>query len=586
VATHIAVHAGNNQSAGLGAPVATPPSVKVTDADANPVSGVSVTFAVASGGGSITGADQSTNASGIATVGSWTLGPSAGSNTLIANAAGLGSSYVAFTAIAEGISIMSVRPSGGPLAGGTSVTITGTNLGNVTRATIGGLELGSLAVVSPTQITGATPASTSLGAKDVVVTSGSHGTGTCSGCFTYVSTMLATLEAAGAHTCGLNPSGAAYCWGWNRYGQLGDGTGGTPAATDRLVPLPVATALTFSALTGGGAHTCGVTISGNAYCWGANNFGQLGDGADLGGDPFLLESVFPVPVIGGLTFTLLTAGGSANSARLAHTCGLTTSGEAYCWGYNEVGQLGDGSINSSSVPVAVKGGLRFTLLSAGDFHTCGLTSDGTAHCWGWGDVGQLGNRSMSNSSIPVAVSGGLTFTALSTGGNHACGLTAGGAVYCWGWNEVGQLGDASTTRSAVPVPVTGGLTASAIAAGNAHTCASSMAGAAYCWGHNGYGQLGNGSNNNSSVPVIVGAGLAFYDLTAGGWHNCGSTTTGAMYCWGANEVGQLGNGTTDMSTVPVDVNPPLGAVVSAAAKRGWGTPHPTWRGSRQPLPSR
>jgi hypothetical protein len=216
VPANIAVHAGNNQSAGPGAPVATPPAVKVTDADANPVSGVAVSFMIASGGGSITGGNQATNASGIATVGSWTLGPGAGTNTLIANAAGLGSAYAAFTAIAESMSIVAVRPSGGPLAGGTSVTITGTHLGDVSRATIGGLELGSLTVVSPTQLTGTTPDSTSLGAKDVVVTSGSRGTGTCSGCFTYVSSMLATLEAGGAHTCGLNPSGAAYCWGWNR----------------------------------------------------------------------------------------------------------------------------------------------------------------------------------------------------------------------------------------------------------------------------------------------------------------------------------------------------------------------------------
>jgi alpha-tubulin suppressor-like RCC1 family protein len=143
---------------------------------------------------------------------------------------------------------------------------------------------------------------------------------------------------------------------------------------------------------------------------------------------------------------------------MGQTGGLTSSGSAYCWGYN----WGFGT--SSPVPVAVAGGLRFTTLATGLYHTCGLTGSGAADCWGDNTYGQLGNGSYATSSIPVAVAGGLSFSALATSGDHICGLTGSGAAYCWGLNEFGQLGDgSSTTDSPIPVAVSGGLTFGALA---------------------------------------------------------------------------------------------------------------------------
>src|SRR5207247_353952 len=161
----------------------------------------------------------------------------------------------------------------------------------------------------------------------------------------------------------------------------------------------------------------------------------------------------PVAIPGGLSFIALASGN-------AHACAVTTSGAAYCWGFGGDGQFGNGSTTDSAdspIPVAVSGGLSFTALAGGDGHTCGLTTSGAAYCWGSNNDGQLGTGSTTESSMPVAVSGGLTFNALDAGMQHTCGLAKSGAAYCWGYNGYGQLGNGSTSpidgSSPVRVPV-------------------------------------------------------------------------------------------------------------------------------------
>jgi alpha-tubulin suppressor-like RCC1 family protein len=220
-----------------------------------------------------------------------------------------------------------------------------------------------------------------------------------------------------------------------------------------------------------------------------------------------------VAVTGGHTFSAISTG-------LLHTCGLTTGAAVYCWGYGQDGELGDGTTGGSSSPVAVAGGLTFTALSASGFHTCGITTNGTAYCWGANAFGQLGDGSTTSSSVPVAVAGGLTFSALASGANglglatgrsntapagdeYTCGVTTAQAAYCWGRNRFGELGNGSTASSAVPAAVGGGLTFSALSASGVHTCGLATNGVAYCWGSNSNGQLGTGTTISSSVPVKV-----------------------------------------------------------------------------------
>jgi alpha-tubulin suppressor-like RCC1 family protein len=342
--------------------------------------------------------------------------------------------------------------------------------------------------------------------------------------------VLASMSATYAHTCGLTPEGAAYCWG--RLTPLGEGNAGS-----RARPVKVPGGLEFVSIAAGMTHSCGLTAAGSAYCWGNGDAGQLGDGT---GEHSYSD---PVLVIGGLTFKAITAGGP-------HTCGLTTEGQAYCWGANTWGQLGDGATRPFPslderrfAPTPVAGGLTFTALSAGKAdHTCGLTPTGDAYCWGRGDFGKLGAGTAGHFNAPVHVQSSVPFVSVTAGFHHGCGLTAIGDVYCWGGAGLGY---------GLPSRVAGGFIA--LSAGSSHTCGLPADGSLQCWGFNEEGRLGDGTTTAQLAPTPVIGGLIFSSVTSGGAHTCGLTTDQVAYCWGWNEEGQLGNGSTSNSLVPVKV---------------------------------
>ena len=342
-----------------------------------------------------------------------------------------------------------------------------------------------------------------------------------------------TVLAAGSfHSCGLTSDGKAYCWGANTEGELGNGT-----TTGRSAPTAVAGALAFTSLALGYQYTCGLTSSGAAYCWGYNFYGELGDGT-LG-----TNRLTPTAVAGGVTFASLTI-------NYQHTCGLTSAGVAYCWGYNASGRLGDGTTTDRFTPTQVVGGLTFTSLAAGGIHTCGLTSGGTAYCWGENANGEIGDGTTTDRLAPTRVIGGLTFTILRTGYGHNCGLTSDGTTNCWGYNAFGELGDGTTTSRLRPTPVVGGPTFTSLALGWQHACGLTSGGAAYCWGDNAMGGLGDGTITSRATPTQVIGGLTFQALSIGAGHSCGLTSSATAYCWGNNSAGQLGDATTTNRLTP------------------------------------
>jgi alpha-tubulin suppressor-like RCC1 family protein len=219
--------------------------------------------------------------------------------------------------------------------------------------------------------------------------------------------LFAEVAAGATHTCGITTRGAAYCWGDNTFGQLGIGRPG-----DLSAPEAVLGGLVFRTISAGAGHTCGVTEAGEVYCWGSNVWGQLGDGTapevGVAGTPIL--SPTPVRVASMTAFRSVTAG-------TFHTCAIAVNDEAWCWGDNVFSALGDGDSSVTCVdlpdpypdrlcrpsPVRVAGGLRWRQVSAGSFHNCGLTTAGEAYCWGRGRDGELGNGLRADSRMPVRV---------------------------------------------------------------------------------------------------------------------------------------------------------------------------------------
>jgi alpha-tubulin suppressor-like RCC1 family protein len=351
-----------------------------------------------------------------------------------------------------------------------------------------------------------------------------------------VGLTFAQVSSGGDHTCGVTTSRAAYCWGKNNLGQLGDGT-----TIDHPSPVLVQGGVSFTQASAGYLHSCGVALGGTTYCWGTNFGGELGDGTTT-------SRSTPGLVHGGLTLVHLSAG-------FYGTCGVTDSGAAYCWGGHGL-QEGNGSSRS---PVLVPGGMIFTMMSVGDAHTCGVTTTGTAHCWGNNLFGQVGDGTVSDTfyTTPVLVGGGRSFGQVSAGDFFTCGLTTDGTAYCWGENGHGNLGDGTTTNRTNPTLVMSSLDFAQLTAGTEYACGIENAGAvgpALCWGDNSYGEVGDGSLNRLVVsPVLVLGDLTFAHVSAGRWHTCGVTSNGVAYCWGRNESGQLGDGTQVMRLSPVAV---------------------------------
>ncbi|MBN1439877.1 MAG: hypothetical protein JW929_10750 [Anaerolineales bacterium] len=330
-----------------------------------------------------------------------------------------------------------------------------------------------------------------------------------------------------------------------------------PSATLTAPPAP---AMTFRPLAAGWNHTCAVTAEGGVMCWGRNDNGQLGDGSRTNRNR-------PVGVKGPTVLAV------AVTAGWGHTCVLTEDGGVLCWGRNKYGQLGDGTNQRSSEPVAVSGlDSGVVAIAAGDDHTCALTASGGVQCWGLNESGQLGDGTTESRNTPVdvpALKDGAAFIAAGTA--HTCAGTLRGEVMCWGNNELGQLGDRSErTAWYAPAPVvnlSGGV--AALAAKGGHACVLTEAGGILCWGQNAYGQLGDGTKQNQSAPVnVAGFDGAAAGLAAGWSQTCAFSADGVLRCWGWNFYGQLGDDSVVSRLQPVEVKGITGKV--AAVDGGGG----------------
>jgi alpha-tubulin suppressor-like RCC1 family protein len=294
-----------------------------------------------------------------------------------------------------------------------------------------------------------------------------------------------TISVGNSAACGITNDRRTMCWGTNDVGHFGNGSSG-PAAS---LPTAVVSPVEFKSIAVGGwdiggvnavrsSFACGVAVTGIAYCWGSDNLGQLGSGAATP----TAERISPFPVAGDRTFAALAGIGFAT------TCGLGTTGGAVCWGSNANGEFGTDTAQAGAFPpTPVATNLRFVALSS-RHATCGITTTRDTYCWGSAFIAPT-------ASVTPTLITSIPFVSIAAGVDHACGLTADGTAYCWGHNSSGQLGDGTTNRNGVPVRVATDLRFVRIAAGHDETCALTATGAAYCWGSDGFysSMLGRGT---------------------------------------------------------------------------------------------
>lgn len=399
-----------------------------------------------------------------------------------------------------------------------------------------------------------------------------------------------SISAGVDHTCARGSDGILYCWGNNAFGQLGNNQ-----TVQNNVPTPVqadisGTPFSADSVSAGASFTCSTKITGTAggYCWGSNSVGQLGINS-------LAPAFLKIPTLitnpSTLAFTKISAGQN-------HVCGVVDPGNgglAYCWGQQTGGKLGNGVVGAGTqliplqVPIVSPSFPTLAFVKDIDTaanHTCAVDAIGNAYCWGTDVNGALGNNtggasSVGNPSYIVTLPLGLVgFEKISAGlSDHSCSIGLDSKPYCWGTNTNGQVGNntviaqqsaVSVTLNTLPASV---ATFLSVSAGNLFSCgvgidtAPAATNKAYCWGLQTNGRLGNGQTAaaNQQVPIQVSDITNVAQVSAGSAHACAILSTGKAYCWGLNANGQLGNSTTTDSARPVKVLSPTTSILAVSS---------------------
>jgi alpha-tubulin suppressor-like RCC1 family protein len=333
-------------------------------------------------------------------------------------------------------------------------------------------------------------------------------------------------------------SGALYAWGVNNAGQLGDGTG-TDAHSPELISL--ASGVTPTAISSGTYDSLAIGSDGNLYAWGENGNGQLGDGTTTN-----LASPEVITLAPGVTPTAI-------SAAPFHSLAIGSDGQLYAWGDNDQGELGDGTTTEHDSPevITLAPGVTPTAIAAGYYDNLVIGSDGNLYAWGYNEIGQLGDGTTTERDSPevITLAPGVTPTDISAVYFHSMAIGSDGNLYAWGDNINGQLGDGTNTNRPSPEVITlaAGVTPTTISAGGLYSLAIGSDGQLYAWGDNTQGELGDGTTAGQGSPELITLAPGVTptaEISAGYDHALDVGSDGHLYAWGQNNVGQLGDGTT------------------------------------------
>jgi len=333
-------------------------------------------------------------------------------------------------------------------------------------------------------------------------------------------TDMSAVAGGVFHSLGLKNDGTVLAWGWNYYGQLGNGTDG-PFNSNIQVPVHVLNLADVTAVAGGYWHSLALRNDGTVWAWGFNGDGELGNGTNAG-------SNVPVQVM-NLTGVIAISGG------YFHSLALKNDGTVWAWGWNAYGELGNGVNTHSNVPVQVSNLTDVTAVAGGYWHSLALRNDGTVWAWGYNEGGELGNGTNADSNVPVQVSNLTGVTAVAGGVYHSLALKNDGTVWAWGYNYYGQLGNGTNGHGAnsnVPVQASNLTGVTAISGGYFHSLALKNDGTVWAWGENPNGNLGDGTNTVSNVPVHAHNLTDVISIAGCYWHSLVLKKDGMVWAWG------------------------------------------------------
>ena len=378
-------------------------------------------------------------------------------------------------------------------------------------------------------------------------------------------TWSAPSHIANSNSLGI--SGTLYAWGWNNYGQLGDGT-----TTEHNSPeaITLAPGVTPTAISAGLFHSLAIGSNRQLYAWGANNFfGELGDGTTT--EHNSPEAITLAP---GVTPIAISAGGYYSLA-------IGSNRQLYAWGANVDGLLGDGTTTDHYTPEAITlaaPGVTPIAISAGGDNSLAIGSNRKLYAWGSNALGELGDGTTTEHNSPEAITlaPGVTPTAISAGLNYSLAIGSNGKLYAWGYNDYGQLGDGTPTDHYTPEAITlaPGVTPIAISAsGSLHSLAIGSNRKLYAWGHNVDGELGDGTTTDHYTPeaITLAPGVTPIAISVGGDYSLTIGSNGKLYAWGVNQDGQLGDGTTTEHNSPeaITLAPGVTPTAISASNGGW-----------------